>query len=119
MRLSAAEDLKEELLSELSMRLRRRGGEEPTIAVGIAPRAEGDYRIAVRPRLATDLAGVQDYLEETTAGELDIRVTGPITPLGSCLAHGASISRAAGGRTGSICFFARRHAHEALGFAST
>lgn len=120
MKLSAAEDLKTELLLGLPPRLHpRRGGESPSIAIGIAPTSvTGDYRIAVRPRFARDLAGVREYLDDVTLGELDIRVTGSIVPAGTSVPLGASISRAAGGRTGSLGFFARRNRDGVIGFVS-
>jgi hypothetical protein len=120
MKLSVAEGLKEEVLSALSLRLGKRGdGEERWVAVGIAPGTASNYRIAVRPRFTTDLVDIRDYLEDATGGEIDIRVTGPITPAGCCVVtHGASVSRAAGGRTGSIGFFARRSSDGVIGFVS-
>lgn len=123
MRLEAARDLKQELLRGIAERLSARGeSNSRSIAVGVAPaRGQSEYRIAVRPRTSRDLAGLREYLDDRTAGEMEIRVTGRIRAAGSCstLSAGASVSREElPRRTGTLGFFARHNRDGAVGFVS-
>jgi hypothetical protein len=122
MELESARQLKEELLAGIALRVQSRGdGSDPSIAVGIAPPLrKGQFRIAIRPRFPRDLVGLRDYIDDLTAGEFDVRVTGVIRAAGSpTLDMGASISRAEKPcRTGSVGFFARRNHDGAIGFVS-
>ncbi len=122
MRLDIARELKQELLAGITERLRVRGdAPETSLALGIAPaKRREDYRIAVRPRSARDLAGLREYIDDRTRGEMEIRVTGPIRAAeSSTLCMGASVSRdLEPRRTGSLGFFARRNSDGAIGFVS-
>jgi hypothetical protein len=118
MRLSDALEIQSELQAELPLRLITRDGEEPAVGIGIAvSSSSGNYRIALRPRYAEDLEGVESYLGRATRGELDIQVTGPIVALGARLSLGVSTAHHRG-RTGTIGFFARRGSDGAIGFVS-
>lgn len=123
MRLETALELKDELRTLIPSFLRQRGGPPPPtppiIAVGISPAAfSEDYRIAIRPRFETDIAEpVASLIRSTTAGEVDIRVTGPIAPFGRRLTIGASTSHQRG-CTGTIGFFARPVGGGPVGFVS-
>jgi hypothetical protein len=122
MKLESAHQLKEELLLGIAERVRVRGDKSVSpIAIGIAPPARrGEFRIAVRPRSARDLAGIREYIDDRTAGEMEIRVTGAIQAAGTAaLCMGASISRTERQcRTGSLGFFALRNRDGAVGFVS-
>ncbi len=123
MKLESAYHLKEELLLGIAERARVRGNKAlPAIALGIAPPTrKREFRIAVRPRSRRDLAGLHEYIDDRTAGEMEIRVTGAILAAAGAVALGlgASISRAEGRcRTGSLGFFARRNGDGSLGFVS-
>jgi hypothetical protein len=122
MKLESARQLKEELLRGITGRLAVRGdGKTRSIAIGVAPaKPHHDYRIAVRPRTRQDLAGLRTYLDDRTAGEMEIRITGPIRAAGcSTLCVGASVSREKEPRrTGSLGFFARRNRDGVVGFVS-
>src|ERR1043166_3745896 len=99
MNLEIAQQLKQELLVGIEKLLVvRGGGTVPSIAVGIAPPRKGrEFRIAVRPRFRRDLAGIREYLDDRTFGEMEVRYTGAIRAAGcSGLTLGASISRAEG-----------------------
>ena len=113
MKLESAHQLKEELLLGIAERVRVRGDKSvPPIAIGIAPPARrGEFRIAVRPRSARNLAGLSEYIDDRTAGEMEVRVTGAIQAAGTALLSiGASISRAEKQcRAGSLGFFALRN----------
>jgi hypothetical protein len=122
MRLDSARQLKEELLRGITGRLALRGdGQARSIAIGVAAaNPQNEYRIAVRPRTPRDLAGLRTYLDDRTAGEMEIRITGPVRAAGcSTLSVGASVSREQEPRrTGSLGFFARRNRDGVIGFVS-
>jgi hypothetical protein len=119
MQLNDALGLKNELLKVLPVLLQQRGAPSPVIAVGVAPAAHGDeYRIAIRPRFPSDLHPAAALIQSRTGGDVDIRVTGPITPSSRRLTIGASTSHHLLGCTGTIGFFARRIAGGELGFVS-
>src|SRR5215212_9505207 len=119
MQLSAARDLKDEILTLLPSYVQRDDGTAPAIAVGIAPALRGgDYRVAVRPRDEAELPpAALRYLERTTVGELDVRVTGPITASRARLEIGMATAHARG-RLGTLGCFARRNADGRVGFVS-
>jgi hypothetical protein len=119
MRLSAARDLKEEILAMLPSFVVRDDGETPAIAVGVAPAMRTtDYRIAVRARYEHDLPpAATRYLQRATTGSLDLRVTGPITPAAGRVVVGASTAHARG-RLGTLGCFARRNGDGRIGFIS-
>ena len=122
MNLESAQRLKQDLLAGIEKLVVRRGdGTLPPVALGIAPPTKGrEFRIAVRPRFRRDLAGLREYLDDQTLGEMEVRYTGRIRAAGCTgLCPGASIGRADGRRrTGSLGFFARRNRDGALGIVS-
>lgn len=112
MLLTAAQDLKEEILAQLPSLRSHRGDDEgplpPPMAIGVATTSRANqYRIAVRPQSEAALSEVvRGYLERASLGELDVRVTGPLTPASLPLTMGASTGHHSG-CTGTIGFFAR------------
>ncbi len=124
MDLRSAQDVKREL--EAIFATRTRGGRRRKFAFGVAtPTATTDYRVAVRTPSEGDLPQeTLDIIRQRTAGEVDVRVIGPITAIG---AHALSINRgvAVGASVahylctaGTLGFFARRNSDGAIGLVS-
>lgn len=119
MRLDSVFALKEEVSVLLPRMAARRDGEAVPVGLGAAPTSvPGQFRLAVRPRFEGDLPETAlAYLRRTSGGELDIRYTGIIEPMGRKLTVGCSTAHR-GGRTGTLGFFARRERDGAMGFVS-
>lgn len=119
MRLSTAVHLKNEILAALPTFETRDGSPLPKLAVGLAPsQREGDYKIAVRARSERAMTtGVRRYLQRTTQGELDFRMTGPLTPCAAPLSIGMATAHVRG-RLGTLGCFARRNSDDRIGFIS-
>ena len=77
MRLSSAREAKFEFLQQLGSQLEPRPDAEPGIAVGLSPRPDGDYVVAVRAQTA-DGAGAQVVAEWTDryGDDVDARIIG-------------------------------------------
>lgn len=78
MDLQAAREIKNRLLTDTRALA---SGPATTFAVGIAPRPDGSYAIAVRLRDDADRPPALDRLAAETPGELDVRTVGEIRAL--------------------------------------
>lgn len=109
MRLNTAHDLKGEILAALPSYLPRVRTPMPAVAVGIAPVPHGqDYHVAIRVQHETTLPRTaRRYLEQVTSGEVDIRITGPVSARSAKLAIGVSTAHAQG-QIGTLGYFARK-----------
>jgi hypothetical protein len=126
MQLSSALELKNEIGALLDRELVL-GDDPPKIAVGItAETDEGRHRIAVRARTKADLEHqIVAFIHARAAGEVDVRVTGPIeagpatdaAPATKRLRIGASVAHYRG-TAGTLGFFARRMRDGAIGIVS-
>lgn len=123
MNLETALDVKDELESIFAVRTR--GGTGRRFALGVAtPVDDDEYRIAVRAPVEQDLpAETLEVLRQRTDGELDVRITGTVSPTAAHafaiqrgLAIGASVGHVRS-TAGTLGFFARRK-DGAIGFVS-
>lgn len=121
MDLTTALEVKRELTAMFAVR----GSSRRRFALGVAIPAEGaEYRIAVRAASEEDLPpAALDAIQRRTA-DLDVRYVGTISPSAAhalAVGRGAAIGASVGHglcAAGTLGFFARRVADDAIGFVS-